>query len=366
MKRALLLILALALLWGCAPSAPLADVGQLPDMFREIVAQNLFEDITAFDGRLLKAELLSAEDGTRTHRVRMLDVYGKELAACTLSAGDAYSVSTLTVTEDGGFLFVLGFEDFARSQEVWASDGGVASRVIKCDKNGSLQFDTAFDGVEGGALRFCFERDGKFYLFGERQTPMTKTRGVYSPTDIYMAILDENGVLLKEQCIAGSDYDDLQNAEPAGAGFVLSIRSQSEDGDFAGSGSGGYGVDWVITVDEQLAITEKKIASGRDCFDERIGEKDGAPVYQSDALLEDLDVENPSAFIDYGEFYLIVSENITGEYEHTPPMISSIWYYTETVYSVYDPDGKLLFRDTVDSSPDYDAIVAAMEERQND
>jgi hypothetical protein len=36
-------------------------------------------------------------------------------------------------------------------------------------------------------------------------------------------------------------------------------------------------------------------------------------------------------------------------------MISSIWYYRETVYSAYDADGKIIFRAAVDSSPDYDA-----------
>jgi len=68
----------------------------------------------------------------------------------------------------------------------------------------------------------------------------------------------------------------------------------------------------------------------------------------------DMDAGTPTAFIDYGDFFLIVSENNTGVYENTPPAVSSIWYYTETVYSGYDDSGKLLFRASVDSSPDYD------------
>ena len=54
---------------------------------------------------------------------------------------------------------------------------------------------------------------------------------------------------------------------------------------------------------------------------------------------------------------MIISENPTGEYEHTPPYISTIWCYTETVYSAYDNEGELLFRAAVDSSPDFDAWV---------
>lgn len=333
--------------------------GHIPDAFQKVVENNLFRDVTAFNGRLLKAEICSVDEEKKvvTQKVRMMDVYGNDLAEYTCSSGDAYHVTTLTATEDGGFLFVLGFSDYAYDQNTWASDNGFASRVIKCDKDGNLHFDTAFDEVEGTALKYCFEKGGRFYLFGTIETPETKKQGVYSQTDINMVILDKNGAVLKSQCIAGSDYDRLSAAETSGDYFVLSISSQSDDGDFADSNSNGYPIDWVVTVNDNLEITEKKKESGRDYFDSRIGEKDGVPVHKSNDFLKGFDAGIPEAFIDYGDFYLIVSENYTGIYEKTPQVISSIWYYTETVYSAYDYNGKLIFRTSVDSSPDFDTWV---------
>lgn len=333
--------------------------GDIPAEFQKVIENNRFSDIAAFDGRLLKAEILSVDEENKSvmQKVCMMDVYGNDLAEYICSLDDAYHINTLTATEDGGFLFVLGFSDYAYDQNTWASDKGFASRIIKCDKDGKVQFDTPFDQVEGSALRFCFEKDGRFYFFGTIHTPETKTQGVYSRTDIYMVLLDENGVVLKAQCIAGSDFDSLDATEISDGAFLLSISSQSDDGDFSGSASNGYPVDWVITVNDRLEIIEKKKESGRDHFDYRIGEKDGVPLYKSDALLNDFDAGTANAFIDYGDFYLIVSENITGEYEHTPPIISSIWYCTESVYSAYDYSGNLIFRASVDSSPDYDALV---------
>lgn len=370
MKRTLCVIICAVLvfsLMGCVQKQPnipqkqyksVEEVGEVPEAFQTIIENNLFEGVTAFQDVLLHAEVIAAdeENKTVTHRVSMMDTYGKELAAYTCSTDSAYHVDTLTATDDGGFLFVLGFSDYARG-DGWASDDGFASRVIKCDKNGAVQFDIPFDKIEDEALEFCFERNGKFYLFGTVQTPETKTQGVHSRTDIYMAIMDENGVLLKNQCIAGSDYDRLNMAECTDAGFVLSIRAQSDDGDFAGSNSDGHAVDWVITVDDDLEITEKKKETGRSFFDRSLGEKNGLPVYGSDDIFHGLDAGSLSAVIDYGDFYLIISENPTGEYEHTPPYISTIWCYTETVYSAYDNEGKLLFRAAVDSSPDFDAWV---------
>ncbi|MBQ9083885.1 MAG: hypothetical protein IJY28_10410 [Clostridia bacterium] len=333
------------------------SIGQVPEAFRNIVAQNMFHGAKVFDGRLLKTETVAVDEQNRTatHRVWMMDLYGETMAEYVCSADDACYVDTLTATKDGGFLFVLGFEDYAYDDGHWASDKGVVSRIVKCDKDGKLQFDLPLDHVKGAALNYCFEKDGYFYFFGAIETPETDTQGVWSPTDIYMLIIDAAGTVVKSQCIAGSDYDSLSAAEMSDDGFVLTIHAQSDDGDFVGSGSGGYPVQWLFTVNDDLKVTGKEKESELKFPDKRIGEKDGVPVYPREFLLKGFDAGSPTIFLDYGHFYLIVSENITGIYENTPPMISSIWYYTENVYSAYDVNGKIIFRATVDSSPDYDA-----------
>ncbi|MBO4452314.1 MAG: hypothetical protein J5793_00110, partial [Clostridia bacterium] len=270
----------------------------------------------------------------------------------------SYYAQSLLATDDGGFLFVLGFSDYAIDQEKWASDGGFASRVIKCDKNGKPQFDTALENIEGHALRFAFQKNGKYYFFGTHEVPETKTRGVYSYTDVYAAVLDENGAPVNSTTVAGSDFDELIFAEKCEGGFLLSISSQSSNGDFKGSGSKGYDVSWKFTLDDDLRTVEKKKKAGRDYFDALIGFRSGEPVYRND--FAGFDAGYPTACVDYGDFYLIVSEHSTGEYENTPPYISSIWYYTETVYSAYDRNGDLIFRTAVDSTPDYDSLVESL------
>lgn len=343
------------------PDAPksVAQVGQIPDDFRHIVETDLFDGIIAFENRLLKAEIVETNEEHRvvTHHIQMMDLYGNMLANYICNSDDAYHVNVLTATQDGGFLFVLGFSDYAYDQDSWASDKGFASRIIKCDENGNLLFDTPLDGVDGRALKHCFEVNERLYFFGTIETPETKIKGVGSRSDIYMVVLDSTGTVVNTQMIAGSDFDSLDAAELTENGFILSISAQSDDGDFIGSKSNGYPEDWIFTVNYDLEITGKEIKTGRDFFDSRLGEKNGEAIYKSDSLLTGFDAGTPNSFIDYGDFYLIVSSNNTGVYEKTPPMISSIWYYTESVYSAYDYSGDLIFRASVDSSPDYDAFV---------
>ena len=331
---------------------------QIPPQWDAIVADNLFYDAVAFGDRLLKAESTGRSekvDRTANHRVTMLDKYGAVLAQYTCTTDDAYRVGTLTATADGGFLFVLAFHDYF-FEGGWASDKGFASRVIKCDSRGEVEFDTAFESVEGGALQCCIEKDGRFYFFGHRQMPETKQQGIYSVTDIFMTVLDGNGRILNTKYVSGTNFDSFNAAGLSGDKFILSVDSQSDDGDFAGSDSGGHPVDWVLTVDDNLNLVKKEKKSGRDYLDDRLGEKNGKPIYKSDPLLKKFDAGTPTAFIDYGDYYLIVSENPTGIYEHTPPMVSAIWYYWETVYSAYDSDGKLIYRKAVNSTPDYDNV----------
>ena len=369
-------LMLVSVLSGCAENNPqngdelksMEPFGELPEEFKQIVENDIFNGVTAFDGRLLKAETIAKDEENRTvtYRVLMMDLYGKTMASYTCTSDDAYHINALTATEDGGFLFVLGFSDYAYSQNEWASDQGFASRVIKCDQNGQLQFETVFDGVEGYALNQCFEKNGSFYFFGTVETPETNKTGVASPSDIYMALVDKNGTVLKTKCIAGSDYDRLKAAEISEDSFILSVSSQSDDGEFKDSGSRGYPKDWIFTVDDNLEIVRKEQKSGRDFSDDRLGEKDGVPIYKSNALLKNFAAGTPMAFIDYGDFYLIVSDNRTGIYENTPPTISSIWYYTETVYSAYDNNGELIFRATVDSTPRYDSLIAKLISENNE
>lgn len=165
-----LVVMLCAVLVGCSNSeAPwqsrydnpkkVDHVGEVPSEFAQIVENNVFRGVIAFSDRLLTSETVSAdkESGTIVYRVRMMDLYGNDLAAYTCSTNDTYHVTTLTATKDGGFLFVLGFRDrHSLKDGRWASEGGFASRVIKCDSSGNLQFDTPFDKMEGRALTYCF------------------------------------------------------------------------------------------------------------------------------------------------------------------------------------------------------------------
>ncbi|MBR7032536.1 MAG: hypothetical protein IKI03_02740 [Clostridia bacterium] len=332
------------------------QVEGVPPEFVNIVMENRFKDVAAFSDRLLKVETVSyRETLTAEHKITMTDLYGEPLAVYTVSSDDAYYVSALTATEDGGFLFVLGFNEYSESA---ANRDEHASRIIKCDKNGDVVFDTPLNGIGGDSLEYCFEKYGRYYFFGDDYVPDVRN---FTQTDVFMGFVNKDGSEFGSARFGGGDYAHLLNVEETDDGFLLYVDAISPSGDF--SSGVPAATDWTVAVNSQLEVTAKSREPGRDYNDRRIGEREGKPVFRSDPVFDGFDAGLPTAFIDYDDFYLIVSEHVTGEYENTPPYISAIWNYTETVYSGYDGDGNLLFRASIDSSPDYDSMTPGLLQR---
>ena len=325
--------------------------GTVPPEFQDIIKNNYFgSNVKAFSDRLIKTEqtLKAGENDKMTARIIMTDLYGAPLAQREVILEDYYSIETAIVTSDGGFLYAIGYGGYSAPQ----TGNDFSSRVIKCDSSGNVQFDTELDGIRGSALYYCIEDGDRYYFFGTNHEYVYEMRDL---RDIHIAVLNASGELIKTRTIGGSKEDYLSSVGISPDGFFeLSTRSDSFDGDYSGIGIyNSMADDIIFSVDRDLNIVKKKVQDyWRNQADKtRIGEKDGSAVLRSDPLFDGFDAGTPNVYIDYGDFYLIVSNHITGPYPYQPPQISSIWYCYETVYSAYDTNGTLLFRSAVDIIP---------------
>lgn len=331
----------------------IAQVGEVPEEFREIIAEDRFRNVSVSSDRLVKVGSIWSKDGdSKKSAVIIMDLYGEVLASYMVEYNAAYDMSAVTLTEDGGFIFAFGYNDHyipGRDQ----LETGYHSRIIKCDAEGQVLFDKKLESVKIGALGKCIEKDGVYYFFGENESKEILAN--YAGEDIYILAIDENGNEVHQRYIGGSSFDQIETVRETEDGFVLEVASQSTDGDFAESNEKYKRAYWRVVINDDLEIMEKEIVPDGFDHDFRryVGVKDGEPLYDDDEMFSDFDGGWVRNYIDYGDTYLIVSERITGQVEHQPAYVSSIWYYYETVYSMYDKSGTLIFRASVDSSPDY-------------
>lgn len=324
--------------------------GTVPPEFQDIIKNNYFgSNVKAFSDRLIKTEqtLKASENDKKTARIIMTDLYGAPLAQREVILEDYCSIETVIVTSDGGFLYAIGYGGYYAPQ----TGNDFSSRVIKCDSSGNVQFDTELDGIRGSALYYCIEEGDRYYFFGTNREYVYEMRDL---RDVHIAVLNASGELIKTRTIGGSKEDYLSSAEISPDGFFeLSTSSYSNDGDYYGLYIKNSLFDTILfTIDRDLNIVQKKLLDWRNPLDKtRIGENDGKAVLRSDPLFDGFDAGTPNVYIDYGDFYLIVSNHVTGPFPYQPPQISSIWYCYETVYSAYDTNGTLLFRSAVDEFP---------------
>ena len=177
----------------------------------------------------------------------------------------------------------------------------------------------------------------------------------YGETDIYVLVLDSKGNVISQKYFGGSDFDYLYDAEERDDTFLLSVYSQSDDRDFAGSdyhndGLHGMPPYYMVKLNEELKITEITEMKRADVnfYWNRVGEKDGRYIYAQDEMFSDYDAGRPGAYIEFVDYYLIVSNHPFG-LRPVPATVNSVHYYVETVYSAYDYSGKLIFRTAVDN-----------------
>ena len=349
-------------------------VGKVPAEFEKIVGENLFKGYDYYAGE--DRVICLSYSGIGKFDFTVYDFYGSELYKTSLKKTRYHDVDDYAVTSDGGFIVSLVFSDqYIYDLKKYASEiERAVSYVIKINKSGNVEWERELNGYDLGSLRAIVEQGEYYYFFGTIQTPETKTLGVGSSTDIIITKLDKSGKVIKKRTIAGSDFDQVytDTVRYENGRFYFNGYSQSTDGDFSGKGGKEHSVtEYKFVIDENLDVISIKKTNDNINIGPLIGKRSrgvlsGKEIFGDDKLFDDFCDGRPTGVLDYGDFYLIISENTTGIYEYTPIYISAIWYNTETVYAAYDKAGKLLWKAAVDSTKWPKTLVYGTYTRKNE
>ena len=348
--------LILAFLSGCVITLPIGSgnrykkvepVGEVPAALTRVVCENLFKDADAVDGKVFLLDVISADEknGRYEKRLIMTDAYGAELLRYDFVSSAAMYNDYYMPSSDGGVILT----DTDEGQ----GGGEPKLTVTKLDNKGNKVYETEIASDGKTVVEVALERDGRLYLFCTELKDLRKsTWDIYADSDVFTAMLDENGAVVKTRRYSGSEREDLYYAETTDNGFRLYVASASDDGDFEREESPSIEeFDYIIETDLELnKITkapEDYPLSGVIGVSGVIGEEDGEPVKFYDSMFDDFDAGTPTLYIDYGDFYMVVSYNITWVNNFAPIFSLADNEHSETVYSGYDHNGGLIFRASV-------------------
>lgn len=372
MKRAFSLLLAalFVLLAGCSEYHPVKPVGTVPEEFVPLIESGLlrkygakatangFLDVIPTDS--------DGDDSTDYTEFVKYDKYGAELARGQLPLDDVHGHWLAAVTSDDGFLVLNGYSFYPDydTREEDPKPEEVSSDLVKFDRLCNIEWTLTMPGCNWYNLRHCFETERGYVFFGVKAAGKTYGADTSSSPDIYIVQVSFSGEVTKTVMLSGGLQNRLYCVTAQTDGFLLYLSFKSDDGDPSET----Y---LIFRLDDDLNCIFKEPVP-YDPLDRNdhsyyfdsfyyynlVGYLDGTAVYSDDPRFADPDDQRIAVYdggevlsvMDYGTFYLVVSYNLTGEPDDSPPASSRSWWTSETVYTAFDKDGVILWRTAVDNA----------------
>lgn len=367
---------------------PVDPVSSPPESFpKELLDNRVLQNGVAGDGGYYCA------GGEKGNTVAFYDVQGRPVWEKEFSFGtpDRSFRYQIAAVQGGGFVLSAACARYQEPEGEWIVTAPVLAR---CAADGSILWQHTFPGVSDTAFAYLFVLpNGDVITAGSTEKAETAATGTMGLKRAYFSKWSGDGERLGETYGEADEGEIYAAAHLRGRGVAAAIHLPGGGCDLAFLNEN-LDCLWTRSVGEFVG-TDSLAVSGENVYllshiknqskyrltrydlsgnpgenaelpfqDTRFvpGYGGGLLIQQGETLEvygETLRVLRTYPFnagdaekaIEYEDTLLVVSTNQTGTLPQ-PPDISSIWFSTELVYSVYGGDGALLWRQAVDSTPE--------------
>lgn len=331
-------------------------VGEVPEDFKRIVDENLFEGASYMNGRVVAVNLeYDVEPGANQNITAVLsayDIYGHESAHAEFvyepEEGYEWSMTMIRdciATSDSGFAVLSLSASYRKDERGMYNDTVCSLHLSKLGYNGYVEWDTVLSedlSVSGAAL--VEGDDGEIFAFVslyEEEDGVTILYSDEAKRDFYTYKVSDRGLILDETVIEDSN---------AGTTSIISAK-RNVDGkysvyylkyslsDMLSSSLRStyklvtlYGEDMSYEIEEDVEPDAKRV----------IGTLDGEEIFNDDERILALGDAGVIMVLDYGDFFLVVSDYSFNSYLFSSSFSSKL--AVSTAYSAYSKDGELLWR----------------------
>jgi hypothetical protein len=154
-------------------------------------------------------------------------------------------------TDDGGL--IVAASSYSDDFDIMGNNGGTDMNLIKLNSDGIIEWTRNYggSGFEGGSIINAQYGYVMAIRSGSEDGDVPNNHGLF---DLWLVAVDEFGEIIWSQCYGGSGYDYINSFCEADGGFVLAGRTTSDDGDVSGI-HGGSDV-WVVKLSEDVHVKE--------------------------------------------------------------------------------------------------------------
>ena len=205
--------------------------------------------------------------GLADYWVVKLDASGNKLWDKTIGGdGDDY-LNALQQTADNGYILGGYSSSNISGNKSENSKGGDDYWIVKLDENGNILWDKTIGGSNGDDYLFSLQQtsDNGYILGGSSSSNISgdKSENSKGVSDYWVVKLDEDGNKIWDKTIGGSSFDILYSLQQtADNGFILGGYSESNiSGDKSENSKGGNDY-WIVKLDVDGNIIWDKTIGG--------------------------------------------------------------------------------------------------------
>ncbi len=163
-------------------------------------------------------------------------------------------------TDDGGFL--LAGQSESDDFDITDDRGSYDFWLVRLDASGTMLWTKSFGGAEidqGYAL--AKTPDGNYIMTGDTRSDDQDVSSVNGGGDAWVIKFDDNGNKIWEKTYGGSAFDSGRGIKPmTNGGYLISGFTRSNDGDVANNN--GQNEIWVFIIDENGVLTFETTIGG--------------------------------------------------------------------------------------------------------
>ena len=148
--------------------------------------------------------------------------------------------------EDGGILMVGASE--SNDFDITDPRGSYDFWAVRIDSSGGLVWEQSYGGSEIDiAYAATKTPDGGYILIGDSRSDDLDVTDPKGNADVWLVKIDDQGNLLWQKNLGGSNFESARAIIPFGAGYALTGGARSADGDV--TVNNGQNDIWIATID---------------------------------------------------------------------------------------------------------------------
>ncbi len=186
-----------------------------------------------------------------------LDENGNILWQKTLG-GSIGEMGLSVVQADGGY--ILAGLTASNDGDVSGNHGYTDAWIVKLDKNGNILWQKTLGGSKADAVNSIIRVDGGFVAAGYTASSDGDVSENQGETDVWVVRLDEEGNIIWQKSYGGSGNDAANSIVQVDGGYIVVGYTMSSDGDVPGN----HGMKdmWVVMLDENGNMLWQKTLGG--------------------------------------------------------------------------------------------------------